>query len=179
MSENLKVGRIVNTHGLKGQLKVEVLTDFEQRLAKGRRLRLKDDWVTVEASQWQDKRMLVKLSGIDSIDAAKALQWEYLYAAPGEEIELEEDEFFVEDLVGMKVVTTDGDELGEIEAVEAYPAQDILVISSDNTPNSKLQTPNSPLMLPFVEQFVKKVDFDTETITVELLEGMLGDAEEA
>jgi 16S rRNA processing protein RimM len=165
MSENLKVGRIVNTHGLKGQIKVEVLTDFEQRLAKGRRLRLKDDWVTVEASQWQDKRMLVKLSGIDSIDAAKALQWEYLYAAPGEEIELEEDEFFVEDLVGMKVVTVDGDELGEVEAVEAYPAQDILIIGE--------------LMIPFVEQFVKKVDFEAETITVELIEGMLGGAEEA
>jgi len=165
MSENLKVGRIVNTHGLKGQIKVEVLTDFEQRLAKGRRLRLKDDWVTVEASQWQDKRMLVKLSGIDSIDAAKALQWEYLYAAPGEEIELDEDEYFVEDLVGMKVVTVDGDELGKVDAVEAYPAQDILIIGE--------------LMIPFVEQFVKKVDFEAETITVELIEGMLGGAEEA
>lgn len=174
MSENLKVGRIVNTHGLKGQLKVEVLTDFEQRLAKGRRLRLKDDWVTVEASQWQDKRMLVKLSGIDSIDAAKALQWEYLFAAPGEEIELEEDEYFVEDLVGMKVVTTDGDELGEVEAVEAYPAQDILILA----PHASHPGPDA-LMIPFVEQFVKKVDFEAETITVELIEGMLGDVEGA
>jgi 16S rRNA processing protein RimM len=179
MSENLKVGRIVNTHGLKGQLKVEVLTDFEQRLAKGRRVRLKDDWVTIESSQWQNDRMLVKLSGINDIDSARALQWEYLYAAPGEEIELEEDEYFVEDLVGMKVVTTDGDELGEVDAVEAYPAHDILVITSANTSNSKLPTPNSPLMLPFAEQFVKKVDFEAETITVELIEGMLGDAEEA
>jgi 16S rRNA processing protein RimM len=172
MTENLRVGRIVNTHGLKGQLKVEVLTNFDQRLAKGRRLRLKDEWVTIEASQWQGSRMLVKLSGIEDIDTAKSLQWEYLYSAPGDEIELDEDEFLVEDLIDMKVVTIDGLELGVVTEVEAYPAQDILIIASP--PQSSI---GSPLMIPFADQFVKKIDFDSDTITVELIEGMLGEAE--
>lgn len=164
VSELLKVGRIVASHGLKGQVKVELHTDFSQRLAKGQRLRLKDDWVTVEASQFQNDRLLMKLSGVNSIEEAKALQWEYLYSASDEKPELEEDEFFVEDLIGLKVVTVDGAELGTVDQVAAYPAQDILVIGD--------------LMIPFAEQFVKGVDFDTETITVELIPGMLGEEEE-
>lgn len=158
MSEFQKVGRIVSTHGLKGQLKVEVLTDFDERLAKGRRLRLRDQWVTVESSQWQRDRMLMKLSGVNHIDEAKDLQWEYLLAAP-EELELDDDEFMVEDLVGLKVVTVDGQDLGRVDAVEAYPAQDILVVGD--------------LMIPFAHQFVKSVDIEGKVLTVQLLEGML------
>src|SRR6185369_11071334 len=97
MSEFIKVGRIVNTFGLKGQVKVELLTDFPDRLSKGHRLRLKDDWVDVEASSWQRDRLLLKLSGVDSIDQAKALQWEYLHAID-EAPEMEEGEFLVSDL---------------------------------------------------------------------------------
>lgn len=165
MNEPIRVGRIVASHGLKGQVKVELHTDFPQRLAKGRRLRLKDDWVTVEASQFQNDRLLLKLSGVTSIEDAKALQWEYLFSPGDEQPILEDDEFFVEELIGLKVVTVEGQELGEVDEVAAYPAQDILVIGE--------------LMIPFVEQFVKSVDFDSATITVELIPGMLGEDEES
>lgn len=165
MSEELlKVGQIVTTHGLKGQMKVEVLTEFPQRLEEGRRLRLKDEWVTVESCQWQNNRLLIKLTGIKNIEAAKALQWEFLYSAGDDDLALDEDEFLVDDLVGLKVVTTDGKELGVVDEVAAYPAQDILIIGE--------------IMIPFAEQFVKDIDFDKETITVELIEGMLGEESE-
>ncbi|MBC8064765.1 MAG: 16S rRNA processing protein RimM [Chlorobia bacterium] len=164
MNNLLKVGRIVSTHGLKGQVKVEVLTDFDQRLAKGERLMLKDDWVTVEISQWQGKKMLMKLSGVDSIEAAAALKWEFLSVPADSEMEMEEDQFLVEDLVGLTVVTVGGMVLGKVDRVEAYPAQDILIIGD--------------LMIPFVEQFVKEVDEETQTIKVELIPGMLGEEED-
>jgi len=158
MSEFIQVGRIVSTHGLKGQVKVELLTDFPERLAAGRRLRLKDDWVTVEASTPQKDRLILKLSGIKKIEQAKALQWEYLSAAP-DDLDLDEDEFLVTDLEGLRVVTTDGQDLGEVDEVAAYPAQDILVIGE--------------LMIPLAKEFVKDVDLDKGVITVELIEGML------
>lgn len=158
MSEFIKVGRIVNTFGLKGQVKVELLTDFPDRLGKGRRLRLKDDWVTVEASSWQKDRLLLKLSGVDSIDQAKALQWEYLLAVD-EAPEMGEDEFLVTDLEGLKVVTVDGKELGIVDEVADYPAQDILIIGE--------------IMIPLVKEFVKDIDLDKGIITVDPLEGML------
>ena len=146
MSELLQVGRIVSTFGLRGQVKVELMTDFEERLGKGRRLRLKDDWVVVESCSWQKDRLLLKLSGVDSIDQAKALQWEYLSVPADEEPELDEDEYLVSDLEGMKVVTVDGQELGEVDEVAEYPAQDILVIGE--------------IMIPLAKQFVKDIDLD-------------------
>lgn len=159
MSELLRVGQIVSTHGLKGQVKVMLLTDFEDRLAKGKRLKLKEDWVTVESVGHHKERLILKLSGIETIDQAKLLQWEYLSVLGDEEPEMDEDEFLVSDLEGMMVKTVDGVELGLVDEVAAYPAQDILVIGE--------------LMIPLVKQFVKDIDLENEVITVELLEGML------
>jgi len=158
MSEFQQVGRIVGAFGLKGQVKVELLTDFEERLSAGRRLRLKDDWVTVETSSWHKNRLLLKLEGVNNVDAAEALQWEYL-SAPPDDLELGEDEFLVSDLEGLKVVLADGTELGIVDEVAAYPAQDILVIGE--------------LMIPLVKEFVKDIDLEKGVITVELIEGML------
>lgn len=155
----LRVGQIVSTHGLKGQVKVMLLTDFEDRLAKGKRLKLKEDWVTVESVGHHKERLILKLSGVETIDQAKLLQWEYLSVLGDEEPEMDEDEFLVSDLEGMKVRTVDGVELGVVDEVAAYPAQDILVIGE--------------LMIPLVKQFVKDIDLENEVITVELLEGML------
>lgn len=155
----LRVGQIVSTHGLKGQVKVMLLTDFEDRLAKGKRLKLKEDWVTVESVGHHKERLILKLSGVETIDQAKLLQWEYLSVLGDEEPEMDEDEFLVSDLEGMMVRTVDGIELGVVDEVAAYPAQDILVIGE--------------LMIPLVKQFVKDIDLENEVITVELLEGML------
>ena len=153
------VGRIVGAFGLKGELKVEPLTDFLERMHKGARLKLKDEWVTVESFRIHKERPLLKLSGIDSMTAAQALQWQELYSANTERPPLEEDEFLTEDLIGLKVVTDEGQELGEVDDVLEMPAHDVLKIGE--------------LLIPAVKEFVKDIDLDNETITVKLIPGML------
>jgi 16S rRNA processing protein RimM len=157
-SGNVRVGRIVGSHGLKGEVKVEVLTDFAERLDKGRRLRLKGDWITVKAVRLQNGRLLLKLDGVDDIDQAKALQWEYLEAPADERPELDEDEYVTADLVGLNVVTSEGEDLGKVLDVLLLPAHDVLVVGK--------------IMIPAVKQFVKSVDLQQGQITVELIEGM-------
>jgi 16S rRNA processing protein RimM len=158
-AQPVRIGQIVGAHGLRGQVKVEPLTDFWERFDKGTRLRLRDDWVTVESSSVHKNRPLLKLSGIDSIDAAQALQWEYLEAILDTEPELEEDEYLTEDLIGCRVVTTDGRDLGEVEEVLGMPAHDVLQIGE--------------ILIPVVKEFIKNIDLDEEVITVELIPGML------
>ena len=155
---NVRVGQIVGTHGLKGDVKVELLTDFIDRLDVGRRLRLKGDWITVRSARLQKDRLILGLVGLDDVDSAQALQWEYLEAPEEERPELDEDEYATADLIGMEVVTTDGEDLGKIDNVLAMPAQDVLVVGS--------------IMIPAVKQFVKSVDIASRRITVELIEGM-------
>src|SRR3569832_248423 len=98
----VRVGRIVGAYGLRGQVKVEPLTDFLDRLEKGSRLRLRDEWIEVENAKLHKGRPLLKLKGIDKLEAAQALQWEYLEAVDVPP-DLEEDEYLVSDLEGMVV----------------------------------------------------------------------------
>ena len=70
----------------------------------------------------------------------------------------------MDDMIGLKVVTLEGRELGSVDEVLAYPAQDILKIGE--------------VMIPLVKQFVKSVDFEKATITVDLIPGMLPEDEE-
>ena len=102
MPDFIQIGRIVGAFGLKGELKVDPMTDFLDRFQKGSRLRLNGDWVTVESVRMHKGRPLVKLSGIDDATAAEKLQWAYLEGEQ-QELELDDDEYLAEDLVGMQV----------------------------------------------------------------------------
>jgi 16S rRNA processing protein RimM len=156
------VGKIVGAFGLKGEVKVEPMTDFLERMHKGSRLRLKGEWVTVEAFRIHKDRPLLKLSGINSVEAAQALQWQELLSASTERPALDDDEYLTEDLIGMKVVTVDGQDLGQVDDVLPMPAHDVLQIGE--------------LLLPAVKEFVKDIDLDGEIITVKLIPGMLDEA---
>lgn len=157
-SQPVRIGQIVGAHGLRGHVKVQPLTDIASRFAVGARLRVRNDWVTVESSVIHKGRPLMKLSGISDVDAAKALQWEYLEAIP-EEAEVGEDEFLVDDLIGCLVVTVDGKELGEVDEVLELPAHDVLQVGE--------------ILIPVVREFIVDVDLEEEVITVQLIPGML------
>jgi len=155
----VRIGQIVGAFGLKGEVKVDPLTDFWERFQKGTRLRLKDNWVTVESYREHKNRPMLKLSGVNDATAAEKLQWEYLEAIIADAPELDDDEYLTEDLIGMKVVTTEGKELGEVDDVIGNPAHDILQIGE--------------ILIPVVKEFIKDIDLDKEVITVQLIPGML------
>lgn len=162
MSGFVRVGQIVGTHGLKGQVKVDLLTDFPERLAIGRRLRLEGEWVEVTDLLWHKNRPILRLDGVRSIEAAEALKWKFLEAAE-DDLDLEEDEFMIKDLLGLEVFEESGRRLGEVEDVLPYPAQDLLKVGE--------------LLIPLVKEFVLDVDLDAGRVTVRLLEGMEGEAD--
>jgi len=157
-SPTIRVGRIVGAFGLKGQVKIEPFTDFLERFDKGKRLLLKGRWVKIEASQIHRGRPLVKFAGVDDATAAEGLQWEYLDGAEDDRPKLDADEYMTADLVGLRVVTVEGEELGAVSEVLVYPAQDVLLVKD--------------IMIPAVKQFVKNIDLDKKTITVQLIYGM-------
>ncbi len=154
----VRVAQIVGTFGLKGQLKVQPLTDFVERLEKGHRLFLKGEWIEVEECSWHKNKPLLRLYGINHIAKAELYKWEYLEALADERPELDEDEFITEDLMGLRVVTSGGEELGIVDEVLPYPAHDTLRVSE--------------ILIPMVKQFVKSVDLKDKKIVVELIDGM-------
>ena len=153
-----RIGQIVGSFGLKGHVKVTPFTDFIERFEAGTRLRLNDDWVTVETMTEHKGHLVLKLSGVTNRTAAEALQWSYLEGDVSERPELDKDEYFTSDLIGLVVETPDGEILGTVGSVLPTPAHDTLVIGE--------------ILVPAVKQFVKLVDVKAKRIVVELIPGM-------
>jgi len=116
---------------------------------------------------WQHgKRILAELADIDDIHAAELLRGMTIWVDAGE-VEVDEDEFLWEDLIGCEVVGEAGSVLGRVVGLEAYGAQDILTVA---TPDGAEVA--GEWMIPFIREIVLDVDLDELRIKVALPEGM-------
>jgi 16S rRNA processing protein RimM len=122
--ELLDVGRVVRAHGLRGEVVVDLWTDRVERLAPGSVLSSDAGDLEVRSSRTHQGRHLVELAGVGDRDGAEALRGVVLRAPPLDR----EGVLWVHELVGAEVVTPDGTVLGRVEAVEANPASDLLVL---------------------------------------------------
>jgi len=122
--ELLDVGVVTKPHGLRGEVVVHAFTEIAERFAAGAELSTDAGPMRILRSRQHQGSLLVVFEGVDSREAAEALRGRVLRAAP---IEVD-GVWFVHQLLGCRVVTTDGTELGIVSAVEANPASDLLVL---------------------------------------------------
>lgn len=134
------------------------MTDFFERFDPGNVLLIQGAEHEILGARLQGERLVLQIEGVSDRTAAESLQWEYLEADEDLEVELDEDEYFTADLIGMRVVTEAGEVLGEVEKVLPYPAHDLLVVDG--------------IMIPAVKEFVKQVDLKGRRMVVHLIEGM-------
>jgi 16S rRNA processing protein RimM len=165
----LVVGRIGRAHGIKGEVGVEVRTDDpDLRFADGAQL-LTDPPergpLTVVETRWHSGRLLVRFKGVDDRTAAETLRGTLLVVEADEAARLEDpDEFYDHQLVGLAVVSTAGDAVGEVVDVLHLPAQDVLAIK---------RADGAEVLVPFVKELVPVIDLDARTVTVEPRPGLL------
>jgi 16S rRNA processing protein RimM len=122
----LEIGRLGRPHGLRGELMVSLITDRAERLEPGSTWWVAGHAVTVEAARPHQGRHLVKLTGIDDRTAAMALTGVRIYAQPLAGVE--DDVVWVHEVIGAEVVDGTGRSHGRVEAVQANPAHDLLVL---------------------------------------------------
>ncbi len=165
MNQNLlPTGQIVNTHGLRGHVKVmpwaddpDELLDYERFFIDGREYR-------VQHSSRQKSMILLKLEGVDSIeDAARLRQKEISIAR--EDVELEDGVAFIADLIGLPVLA-DGVEIGKLTEVLTLPGNDVYVVKGQRE-----------YLIPAVKEFVEPLDPSQGCVRVHLIEGMESDAD--
>src|SRR3954451_19569757 len=106
------IGRITSAHGLKGEVRIDPDTDFPDRYARGASVWLGDKPLTVQASRWDLKALLVKFEGIDDRDAAEGLIGSPLSAEARPD--LADNSFYQHDIIGMTSVDAAGVELGRV-----------------------------------------------------------------
>ncbi|MCJ7652627.1 MAG: ribosome maturation factor RimM [Actinobacteria bacterium] len=167
--ELLVVGRISRPHGLRGAVIVEGISDWPERFSRGARLLLKAgsprlEEVTIESCSPHQGRLLVSLSGLTDRESADRLRGGLLLIPAGEAVPLGEGEYWIHDLVGMSVVREEGGALGVVTGFVEGAAQDLLVVEDAD---------KREFDIPFVGEFIKKVDREASTITVRVIEGLV------
>jgi 16S rRNA processing protein RimM len=171
-------GRVAGVFGLRGELKIAPSRIGDDALEAGVELRatLNDGTVRalrVRSLRRHQGRPLVSFEGVDDANAAEALVGAML-TIDRDDVVLDAGEYFDDDLVGCELVDAAGVVLGEVVAVEHYPAQDVVIVALPGAGGRRA-------MVPLVRAFVKGVDVRARRISVELPRGLLDsqDAEEA
>lgn len=170
LSDYNYVGTIVGTHALKGEVKIYSVTDFKaSRYAIGNTLYIDYQGklvpVVVKSHREHKGFDLVSFEGHPSINEVEKYVKSKIYVAHSQLEELPEDEYYYFQLMGCSVRTTD-DVIGIVKDIVNYGASDILVVKNDQ---------GKEYMIPFVDDFIVDVDLDAQMITVQVIEGLLGD----
>ncbi len=172
---HLAVGRILRPHGLRGEVKVQLHTDFPERFAPGQSLLLGPNLepVTIAASRPHQGQMLVRFHGIQDRTGAEALQGEWLYIPEEAAQELAEDTYYIHQLLGLEVRTEEGQVLGELVDVIVTGANDVYVVRPAPGINRGRE-----LLIPAIAQVVRSVDIQARVLTVRLMPGLLEESPE-
>ena len=130
--EKIKIGKIVNTVGLKGEVKVYNYSDSIEIYETIESIYVEDRLTVIENVRAQKNMVILKLEGADDRNAAEALRGKELYITEDDLPELPEGQYYVRDLIGMSVTEEDGNLLGHVTDVLQNTAQDIFEVESEN-----------------------------------------------
>lgn len=167
MDNLLQVGAILDTHGLRGEVKVFPTTDDPGRYDYLEDVILEDKsgkqiTLVVEKVRYFKNLVIVKFKDLDNINDVEQYKKCNLYVTRENAVELEEDEYFVADLIGLMAKTDEGEELGQIKDVLTTGANDVYVID----------TKEGELLVPAIHDCVQEVDLEAGVMTLHLLPGL-------
>ena len=163
--ESILIGKIVNTHGIKGEVKVYPYTDNIDNLSKIKEVYFDEklnDKHKVKSCKIQKNMLIMKLESVNIVEEAAKLKDTNLYIIK-EDISDMEDTYYVEDLIGMDVIDEKDVVIGTITYVFSTGANDVYEIKSSD---------NKEIYIPAIKDVVKKVDVKNKKMYIEMMEGL-------
>lgn len=156
----VKAGEIVTTHGVKGEMKILTWLDDPEMLCEFDRVRIDGKEYNVENCRVQKTCNLLKVTGIDTMEAAQAMRGKVveLYRE-----DIDEEVIFAAELIGVEVFA-EGESIGKIKEVLDYPGNSVYVVKG-----------KYEYMIPAVKQFILSTDVEANRMEVRLIEGMRSD----
>jgi len=168
MVKFLTIGRIINTHGIKGELKVFPDTEKNDRFEELEYIYIDKNGslerFLVEGVRYHKNLVLIKLKDIDNINKAEEYVGCKVKVDRENAISLEEDEYFICDIIGCEVYTEEGKCLGRVEDVFKTGSNDVYVVKGLD---------GKEILLPAISDVIKKVDIQKGVLIVHLIEGLL------
>lgn len=167
MEDMLQVGVITQTHGIKGEVKVFPTTDDAQRFKKLKKVTLDNGKerreLEITSVKFFKNLVILKFKGIDDINDVEKYKKASLFVTREDAVPLGENEYFIADLIGLKVVSDEGEELGALDDVLQTGANDVYVVKNDK---------GEEILVPAIKDCVKNVDIEGGEITLHLLPGL-------
>lgn len=164
--KSLRVGKIINTHGIKGALKVIHLTDYDERFEEL-------EWVYIEGLKekfyitsisYQKSNLIITFKGYNDINQVEKFKGKYLLIDETQRRELPEDTYYISDIIGLEVYTVENTYLGKVKELIQAGSNEVYLIQS---PDGK------EIMIPSVKEFIPEIDLEKKRITVNPIEGMI------
>lgn len=167
MEDLLQVGVITTTHGIRGEVKVFPTTDDVSRFKKLKNVLLDTggEHLSLEVSgvKFFKNLVILKFKGIDNINDIEKYKGKSLFVTREDAVPLKENEYFIADLIGLKAVSDEGEDLGEIMDVLTTGANDIYVVHKKG---------GDDILVPAIKDCIKCVDLTEGMITIHLLSGL-------
>lgn len=158
--ELIEAGKIVNTHSVYGELKVQPWSDTLDFLCDFDLVYIDNKPFEIEKARVHKTCVLLKLSGINNINDAEKYKNKLVFV-DREDVELSDDTYFIQDLEGLTVIDQNNTVLGKIHEVLTLPSNDVYVIRGEDE-----------YMIPAVKEFIKEIDLENKTVYVSTIPGM-------
>ena len=168
MEEYFEIGQIVNTHGVRGNVKIKPFTDDIRRFDKLKTIYIsqKNELIefVIQEVKYSKNSVLLKLEGIDTVEEAENYRNCYVKINRKNAVKLEKDSYFIADLLNCEVFTENGDMLGKIDDVFSTGSNDVYVVKDEL---------GKQILIPAIKSVVKHVDIENKKITINLIEGLI------
>jgi 16S rRNA processing protein RimM len=164
--KRVTIGKISRVRGLKGEMVVVPLTDDPQRFLKLEKVTIARDedsrqFLVEKAREFKD-RVLLKLRQVDSPEQARGLVGGYIEIEEDQLVRLSQGSYFVFDIVGLEVVTVEGERIGTVKEVISLPANDLYLVEGEEKSYN----------IPAVKDVIKEIDLKKKKMIIEPMEGL-------
>lgn len=168
MEKQLQVGVISSTHGVRGEVKVFPTTDDVTRFRQLKKVYLDTGRemlpLEIQNVKFFKQFAILKFKGIDNINDIEKYRGKSLMIDREDAVDLDEGEYFIADMIGMKVCTEDGSEFGTLKDVMETGANDVYIIDS---------LEHGEVLIPAIRECILDVDMDEDRMTIHLMEGLV------
>jgi 16S rRNA processing protein RimM len=162
----LVVGKLRAPHGVRGEILLEVITDFPERLQPGVTVLVGEEHKPqrIRSRRTHNKGLLVSFEGYTTPETVGALRNTLVYVTTADRPPLPEGEYYHHQLLGLRVLNDDGQELGRIVEILTTAANDIYVVQGES---------GAEILLPAIEEVIREIDFDNGLLRAHLLPGLV------
>ena len=161
--EYVVIGKVLAPWGLQGKLKIEVITDFPERFTPAAQVYLNQRPVTIEQVEWHQGKLVIKLDVVGSAEEARKLRGQYLEIPASQLKPLPEGQYYLFQVIGLAVKTTQGELLGKVTEIITAASNDTYVVNGDR----------GEVLIPAIEDVVASIDLERGEMTIEPIAGLL------